>query len=64
MLSLFLFVALSCSSTLAQAVSGAAFGFGQGATGGGDAPTQTPSSIQELEDWLADATPVCLDPMF
>lgn len=50
MLSLFVFVALSCSSTLAQVVSGTAFGFGAGATGGGDAPAQTPASLEELED--------------
>ena len=40
-------------------MSGTAFGFGAGATGGGDAAAQTPSSLEELEDWLADETPVC-----
>lgn len=43
---------------MAQVVTGKAFGFGEGATGGGNAKAATPSSIKQLQEWLADDVPV------
>ncbi|KAG2420016.1 hypothetical protein HFD88_004813 [Aspergillus terreus] len=48
-------LALSASAVSAQ-VSGAAFGFAAGTTGGGSAAPATPSSIDELVEWLTDDT--------
>ncbi|KAK7418434.1 putative pectin lyase F-1 [Neonectria punicea] len=49
-------VAIVASRVHAQ-VSGTAFGFAAGTTGGGDATPQTPSSLDELVNWLTDDTP-------
>jgi pectate lyase len=40
----------------AQSVIGTAYGYGAGATGGGDATAVTPTSNEELEKYLADDT--------
>jgi pectate lyase len=38
----------------AQTVTGTAYGFASGATGGGAAAAATPSSVAELAEWLSD----------
>jgi pectin lyase len=54
-----LLVAISLLGATAQAagVSGTAFGFASGTTGGGDATPATPSDISQLTEWLTDSTP-------
>ncbi|KAI3546809.1 pectin lyase [Colletotrichum filicis] len=44
------------STTSAQKVVGAAYGFATGVTGGGSASAATPSSAEELAEWLSDNT--------
>ncbi|KAK4126027.1 carbohydrate-binding module family 1 protein [Parathielavia appendiculata] len=44
------------ATTSAQSVVGTAYGYGAGATGGGDAAPVTPASNEELEQYLADDT--------
>lgn len=44
------------SSAVAQSVKGTAYGFATGVTGGGDATAATPSSADELAEWLSDDT--------
>ncbi|KAJ5115368.1 hypothetical protein NUU61_001127 [Penicillium alfredii] len=41
----------------AAGVSGTAFGFASGTTGGSDATPATPSDISQLSEWLTDSTP-------
>ncbi|KAF4973953.1 hypothetical protein FZEAL_9100 [Fusarium zealandicum] len=50
-------VLLAATAASAQAVAGTAYGFAAGVTGGGDAAAETPSSPEELADWLSDDTP-------
>ena len=50
-------VAALVSAVSAQAVSGSPYGFASGVTGGGDAEAATPSSVEELAEWLSDDTP-------
>jgi pectate lyase len=52
-------VALALLGATAQAagVSGTAFGFATGTTGGGNATPATPSDISQLTEWLTDSTP-------
>ncbi|KAE8355637.1 pectin lyase fold/virulence factor [Aspergillus coremiiformis] len=45
------------SPVSAAGVTGQAFGFGQATTGGGNAAPQTPSSLQELTNWITDNVP-------
>ncbi|KAF3004663.1 hypothetical protein E8E14_001233 [Neopestalotiopsis sp. 37M] len=44
-------------TTLAAAVSGTAYGFATGVSGGGSATAAAPSDIAQLKSWLADSTP-------
>ncbi|KAB8269003.1 pectin lyase fold/virulence factor [Aspergillus minisclerotigenes] len=46
--------AMLLSPVRAAGVSGTAFGFAQGTTGGGNASPQTPSSLDELKTWITD----------
>ncbi|KAF7548850.1 hypothetical protein G7Z17_g6781 [Cylindrodendrum hubeiense] len=46
----------AASAVSAQAVVGTAYGFATGVTGGGDAVAATPSSAEELAEWLSDDT--------
>ncbi|KAJ5280652.1 hypothetical protein N7478_006024 [Penicillium angulare] len=50
-------VALLGVTARAAGVSGTAFGFATGTTGGGDATAASPSDISELTSWLTDSTP-------
>ncbi|KAG9253988.1 pectin lyase fold/virulence factor [Emericellopsis atlantica] len=51
-------IILAAATTVSsQSVVGAAYGFAAGVTGGGDAPAETPSSVEELAAWLSDDTP-------
>ncbi|KAH6868796.1 pectin lyase fold/virulence factor [Alternaria rosae] len=54
----FEFIALLAvaASSSAQSVIGTAYGYGAGATGGGDAAAVTPTSNEELEKYLSDDT--------
>ncbi|KIY65475.1 polysaccharide lyase family 1 protein [Cylindrobasidium torrendii FP15055 ss-10] len=63
--SLVTYALLSVALVRAQAV-GTPFGRGSGTTGGGDAEPQTPSSNDELTEWLADDTArvILLDSIF
>ncbi|GAP91805.1 putative pectin lyase [Rosellinia necatrix] len=51
-------LALAVSPHIADAagVSGKAFGFATGVTGGGSAPAATPTSLAQLTSWLTDST--------
>lgn len=46
----------AAATTSAQSVVGTAYGYGAGATGGGDATAVTPTTIEELEGYLSDDT--------
>jgi pectate lyase len=46
----------AAATSSAQSVVGTAYGYGAGATGGGDATAVTPTSNEELEKYLADDT--------
>ncbi|KAB8075475.1 pectin lyase fold/virulence factor [Aspergillus leporis] len=46
--------ALLLSPVNAAGVTGSAFGFAQGTTGGGSAKPATPSSLDELKKWITD----------
>lgn len=46
----------AASAASAQSVVGTAYGFATGVTGGGDAAAATPSSAEELAEWLSDDT--------
>lgn len=46
----------AASVASAQSVVGTAYGFATGVTGGGDAAAATPSSADELAEWLSDDT--------
>lgn len=50
-------VALFGVRIIAAGVSGAAFGFANGTTGGGDAEALAPSDFSQLAAWLTDNTP-------
>lgn len=50
-------VALFSVRTIAAGVSGTAFGFATGTTGGGDAEAIAPSDVSQLTAWLTDDTP-------
>lgn len=41
----------------AAGVSGSAFGFASGTTGGGSASPAAPKDVSQLTDWLSDSTP-------
>ncbi|PSN75464.1 pectin lyase-like protein [Corynespora cassiicola Philippines] len=47
----------AAASASAQAVVGTAYGFAKGTTGGGDAAAVTPTSAEELAEYLADDEP-------
>lgn len=46
----------AASTAVAQSVSGTAYGFATGVTGGGSATAATPSDADELATWLSDDT--------
>lgn len=48
---------LLSATVQAAGVSGTAFGFATGTTGGGDAVAASPSDTSELTSWLTDSTP-------
>ncbi|KAF5484742.1 putative pectin lyase F-1 [Colletotrichum siamense] len=48
--------AAAASTASAQSVVGTAYGFATGVTGGGSAKAATPSSAEELAEWLSDDT--------
>lgn len=50
-------IAALVSAVSAQSVVGSPYGFASGVTGGGDAEASTPSSAEELAEWLSDDTP-------
>jgi pectate lyase len=50
-------VAVLGATAQAAGVSGTAFGFATGTTGGGNAAPATPSDISQLTEWLTDSTP-------
>jgi pectate lyase len=56
----------AAATTSAQAVVGTAYGYGAGATGGGDAEAVTPKTKEELAQFLADDSPrtIVLDTTF
>ncbi|TEA14912.1 putative pectin lyase F-1 [Colletotrichum sidae] len=49
--------AAAATTASAQTVVGTAYGFATGVTGGGSAAAATPSSADELAEWLSDDTP-------
>ncbi|GKT51120.1 putative pectin lyase F-1 [Colletotrichum spaethianum] len=49
--------AAAATTASAQAVVGKAYGFAAGVTGGGNTAAATPSSAEELAEWLSDDTP-------
>lgn len=55
--SLLAVVALFGVTIRAAGVTGTAFGFATGTTGGGSASPAAPSDIHQLTEWLADSTP-------
>ncbi|KAM0414710.1 hypothetical protein ACHAPT_013449 [Fusarium lateritium] len=50
------FLLAAASVATAQSVVGTAYGFANGVTGGGDAAAATPSSVEQLAEWLSDDT--------
>lgn len=50
-------LALLSAHAHAAGVSGTAFGFASGTTGGSDATPATPSDVSQLSEWLTDSTP-------
>ena len=46
----------AAATSSAQSVVGTAYGYGAGATGGGDAAAVTPTTNEELEKYLSDDT--------
>ncbi|KAJ5390958.1 uncharacterized protein N7496_002026 [Penicillium cataractarum] len=50
-------IALLGATAQATGVSGTAFGFATGTTGGGNAAAAAPSDITQLTEWLTDSTP-------
>ncbi|KAL3295686.1 pectate lyase [Colletotrichum asianum] len=59
-------VAPAAAGEVAAQVTGEAFGFAAGTTGGGDAKPQVPSSNEELVEWLTDSQPrtIMIDRLF
>ncbi|KAJ0278545.1 hypothetical protein CBS470a_009719 [Colletotrichum nupharicola] len=59
-------VAAAAAGKVAAQVTGEAFGFAAGTTGGGDAEPQVPSSNEELVEWLTDSQPrtIMIDRLF
>ncbi|KAF3799228.1 putative pectin lyase F-1 [Colletotrichum gloeosporioides] len=59
-------VAAAAAGKVAAQVTGEAFGFATGTTGGGDAKPQVPSSNEELFEWLTDSQPrtIMIDRLF
>jgi pectate lyase len=55
--SLLAAVALLGATVSASGVSGTAFGFATGTTGGGSASPASPSDTTQLTEWLTDSTP-------
>ncbi|KAJ5141057.1 uncharacterized protein N7443_010972 [Penicillium atrosanguineum] len=55
--SLLAVVALLGATVSASGVSGTAFGFATGTTGGGSASPASPSDTAQLTEWLSDSTP-------
>ncbi|EMR86912.1 hypothetical protein ACHAPC_004670 [Botrytis cinerea] len=53
----FITLALSPLINAATTVSGSAYGFAKGVSGGGSAVAAAPSDIAQLKSWLADSTP-------
>ncbi|KAF7948003.1 hypothetical protein EAE96_009071 [Botrytis aclada] len=57
MLITFVTLALTPLINAAITVSGSAYGFAKGVSGGGSAVAAAPSDIAQLKQWLADSTP-------